>query len=804
MYNSASKKKFKIGLAKFAWIMLFLPNLKIIKSNNINFKVERNDSITDEEGRIECVDISLGNTVTSPTTLLNSIITNYHKSLKSIKLVTGERKDKWLPFDGDADELVDISPFKANGIDLEHLESVDLSFFGYMVNTDRFLDELVKTNCRLKDLTLLGCVYGRSVLYTITNYYSDCLESLKLSTEYYCDPSELKKMERLRHFSYIWENLEEKVDILKILKMIPNLTSLELGYSRLNSDIVNNDINLNSYANLTQLSLHRLNLEGGELYNLQKQLPHLDELFLTSCKFGKSRIEKKATLDLRNYTLGKLVLESCSLHFSKKEAKNKRLITRFKFNILQEEPYVVNLESTVNDEGRIVAEGGSFVYELGKRNEFTLLVKITSMEKFSCSKSLDEYVGFLPESEIEVNDEFVSKDDDDSSVDNGERNAQEIHDDDLTSNKDIIESEEEVDENDDNVSKNKSMVDTDEEEDNNDEYPSGNEEMVSSDEENDQNDDNVSKDENIVDTEEEEDKNDEYVSDDEGAVGSEDEKDQSASRNNSTVDTDEENDDYFSDNEEVVGADEEEEKDGNYFSSNEDIVGVDNEGDENQDVNDSASDTDEEEVVIIRQRTIVKTKQLNDESESDDNEETVEDIESESGDNEEAVEDEQLPQIDMADADDFGYELDDNIVYSSDMNQSSMEEESIHSGEEEEVIPETNQTSLIKVKKPTFSDLDYESNEESDEDSDRTTTDEEFDDKIVRRSTRLNQALSDNFVNRKRKTRSYYANEARKSDEGDDGDFVRKFISKVRKYRAVIRLKSTASSGYTFERSPSL
>lgn len=403
MYNSASKKKFKIGLAKFAWIMLFLPNLKIIKSNNINFKVERNDSITDEEGRIECVDISLGNTVTSPTTLLNSIITNYHKSLKSIKLVTGERKDKWLPFDGDADELVDISPFKADGIDLEHLESVDLSFFGYMVNTDRFLDELVKTNCRLKDLTLLGCVYGRSVLYTITNYYSDCLESLKLSTEYYCDPSELKKMERLRHFSYIWENLEEKVDILKILKMIPNLTSLELGYSRLNSDIVNNDINLNSYTNLTQLSLHRLNLEGGELYNLQKQLPHLDELFLTSCKFGKSRIEKKATLDLRNYTLGKLVLESCSLHFSKKEAKNKRLITRFKFNILQEEPYVVNLESTVNDEGRIVAEGGSFVYELGKRNEFTLLVKITSMEKFSCSKSLDEYVGFLPESEIEVN-----------------------------------------------------------------------------------------------------------------------------------------------------------------------------------------------------------------------------------------------------------------------------------------------------------------------------------------------------------------------------------------------------------------
>lgn len=408
IYNNASKKKLKVTLDLLAEITSTIPTLKNIKFDNINFKVERDDSMMNNDNdynSIESVEISLGNTVTSPATLLNSIVASYHKNLKRIKLVTGERKDKWLPYNGGSDDLVDIMSFQTEGIELKHLESVDISFFGYLIDTDRFLDELAKTKSKLKDLTLRGCVYGRSVLYTITNYYYQSLESLELSTEYYCNLSSLKTMEKLTHFSYVWENLEEKVDIIKILMMVPNLTSLKLGYSKIHGDLINNMTNFEVYNNLFQLSLQNLNLLGTEVDRLAEQLPNLREIYFTKCKFGKSkiRLENEATLFLKNFTLKKLILDSCSLYYSKKEVKNKRPITKFKFDILQQEPYAVALESTLdeNKKGSILADGDRFMYQTSNEKENTLIIKITSLGTFSTCKSMQEYVVFVPEGDVD-------------------------------------------------------------------------------------------------------------------------------------------------------------------------------------------------------------------------------------------------------------------------------------------------------------------------------------------------------------------------------------------------------------------
>lgn len=416
VYNAQKKKRNVLTPEDLVTMHNALPELKSITIKDLHFKMEKYGDAIVKKNCLESLDIVLSNPVACPSSLLAFLFRSYHNTIKSLKLgMASSVLPQVLPHNREDRGSMIKRVFRENDLNFSKLEALEISNFSNWIDIDTVLRHISKTCHNLKSAKFLGQKNSTSIFNRITENYKHSLESLTVTVRNYEDIRHLSKLTALKELSYLWESLDQKVDILKALMVLPNLTSLELGIEKKQGALVSNVVNLDTYNNLNRISLYNVHIQGDLFENLSSQLPNLKNVALTGCRIGKSGSGLESTISFGNYTLDTLVIEDCRSNNSSKLAKHikKRNITRFTLAMNSDEPYVATISSSLKDKsknGKLYIENKFFVYDVGTNDTdssapITLMVKANLVRSFSVSRNSPVHVALCLESEIVSDDD---------------------------------------------------------------------------------------------------------------------------------------------------------------------------------------------------------------------------------------------------------------------------------------------------------------------------------------------------------------------------------------------------------------
>jgi hypothetical protein len=331
-----------LSLKDLARYHIIMPHLKSIKLYMINLDISQvNTKIGDN--KVEELDIVLNAFSGSTTDLLMYIFKSYQNGLKTLKL---ERHNQATNKTSKSNQhhTMNSSELKNSHFKLDKLETLVIKNFYQSLPTMELIQALLAAHCKLKHASFIG-LNDESIapLSKLLDTNRHTLESLSILSSNRPEISLLQGLDMLKSLSLRWSNTEQHADIIHYLMVLPQLNCLELGHDRKHGTLSDNGINLETYTSLHKLALVNLVIEGDELSQMHKRIPHLTEIGFHNCKFGTQRTDTEAHLLLKDFNLKQLIIENGHLFYSKKDKPTMRAICK----------YLITMETNIEMTGNI-------------------------------------------------------------------------------------------------------------------------------------------------------------------------------------------------------------------------------------------------------------------------------------------------------------------------------------------------------------------------------------------------------------------------------------------------------------------